>query len=402
MSSDVYHRLYGLFRCVVLFFSADPCPFAKVLFREEESDRQEPTESSISTISEREEQEGNNMSAIYGSVLEQLTGKSLSKKASSDVFLGANYKMDMSFCIGSHQKAFTGDFNGDGDADLLFHDTTTGAKRIYYATYSGSFTGDQTWKREMSWCHHSGAQLYIGDFNGDDRSDMLCHDTAGKIWISWAQPGGTFIGTPWYYYINWCKSSNEQLFVADFNGDGRDDLLCHTISNGYKTITYAKEGGTFSASFWKISKNWCVGSRQILFTGDFNGDRRADMLCHEDSGGTISVALASMSGTFTGSSSWWKTLNWCKKTNSYTKLRVGDFNKDRRDDIMCTDYSGPWWISYSVQGGSFSTHNWYRKAGWCSYSNQVLIADVNGDGADDLLCYHPSDGIKEIALNRQP
>ena len=33
----------------------------------------------------------------------------------------------------------------------------------------------------MGWCNHNGASLYIGGFNGDSRDDMLCHDTRGYI-----------------------------------------------------------------------------------------------------------------------------------------------------------------------------------------------------------------------------
>ena len=48
--------------------------------------------------------------------------------------------------------------------------------------------------------------------------------------------------------MEWCLGN--ELFVGDFNGDGRDDILCHRISDGYKWISHANPNGTFSQTTW--------------------------------------------------------------------------------------------------------------------------------------------------------
>ncbi|XP_071951912.1 uncharacterized protein [Antedon mediterranea] len=328
--------------------------------------------------------------------------KSVSTKAVStnDVFLGTTFTLEMGFCVGTENIPYTGDFDGDGNEDLLFHDSKTGSKRIYYASCDGTFNGDRSWRREMAFCHQNGYELFIGDFNGDGRSDMLCHvPQTGQKWVAKAQPGGVFTVTPWYYSMNWCKGSTETLYVADFNADGRDDILCHTASTGYIKISYARYDGTFSTSAcYTRSMSWCKGTNQRLFTGDFNGDRRADMLCHDYSNGYIYVAAATATGGFT-SITWSRSLGWCKHSNS--ELSVGDFNKDNRDDIMCSDTNGPYWIAFSLYNGSFSSKGWTRKQNWCTSGNNVLVSDVNGDGGDDLLCHNEDDGIKYISINQK-
>ncbi|XP_071950820.1 uncharacterized protein [Antedon mediterranea] len=312
-----------------------------------------------------------------------------------DVFVGTTYRIS-SLCAASSDKPFIGDFNGDGNTDVICHNILTGSKKIYYASCKGSFNSQQTWQSGMDWCHHSGEQLFIGDFNRDGRSDMMCHDrNTGYKRYTFAQPPGIFTGPTLHENINWCKT--DQLIVTDFNGDGRDDMLCHS-SNAYTQIRYAKTSGTFTTVGWQQKMNWC-GSSNKLLTGDFNGDRRADLICHL-ANGHIEVILASASGKFTSSAKKHvHTDSWCKSTNN--KLSIGYFNNDRRADLMCSDTSGPLWIAFSEANGLFTSIGWRRKTSWCtSSSNKLLIADVNGDGGDDLLCESSSYGVRYISLNK--
>jgi hypothetical protein len=47
--------------------------------------------------------------------------------------------------------------------------------------------GSTDWERNMGWCYHDGAQLHIGGFNGDGKDDLLCHETnTGYKWIAYS------------------------------------------------------------------------------------------------------------------------------------------------------------------------------------------------------------------------
>ncbi|KAI0234056.1 hypothetical protein LSAT2_015730 [Lamellibrachia satsuma] len=143
------------------------------------------------------------------------------------------------FCSESYQYALKGDFNGDGRIDILCHDYRTGRKWIYYGSNDGySAVG---WDKEMGWCHHNGASLYIGDFNGDSRDDMLCHDTNGYTWIAYADIAGQFTGTGWERAMNYCKCAECKLCIGDFDGDGKSDMFC----DDRKRILYATANGNF-------------------------------------------------------------------------------------------------------------------------------------------------------------
>jgi hypothetical protein len=127
----------------------------------------------------------------------------------------------------------------------MCHDVNAGGKRIDYADSSGRFNGTD-WGRNDAWCNHDTGRLFQGDFNGDGRADLLCHDMAsGHKRIDYADASGRFGGTDRERAANWCSHEEGRLFIGDFNGDRRDDLLCHDVASGYKWIDHADASGRF-------------------------------------------------------------------------------------------------------------------------------------------------------------
>ncbi|QSQ17325.1 FG-GAP repeat domain-containing protein [Myxococcus landrumensis] len=150
------------------------------------------------------------------------------------------WDMNMEWCNYFGAQLFINDFNGDGMADMLCHDWLTGDKRIAFARPpDGHFVGND-WQAAMGWCNRQGSQLFTGDFDGDGRADMICHDSiTGEKWIAFARPGGYFVGTDWYQDMKWCNRLSARFSVADFNGDGRTDLFCYDVSSGSKMFAYS-------------------------------------------------------------------------------------------------------------------------------------------------------------------
>ena len=138
---------------------------------------------------------------------------------------------------------------------------------------------------------------------------------------------------------SWCNHHTEQLLHGDFNGDGRQDLLCHDKTNGYKQIKFADEHGKHTRVNWEKAMGWCGHKTAQLFIGDFNGDRRSDLLCHDTTSGYKWIVLADANGHFS-STSWSKGMRWCAHQGS--RLLIGDFNSDCRSDLLCHDTKGPW------------------------------------------------------------
>lgn len=50
-----------------------------------------------------------------------------------------------------------------------------------------------------------------------------------------------------------------QLLVGDLNGDGRSDILCHRLSDGYKHIANATRWGHITKENWQGHHQNCDG-----------------------------------------------------------------------------------------------------------------------------------------------
>lgn len=295
----------------------------------------------------------------------------------------------MRWCYHGGSELHLGDFNGDGRFDLLCHDSS-GYKWIALADVAGTFTGT-SWHKGMAWCYHQGSQLYIGDFNGDKCSDMLCHDIDGHVWIAYSNSEGHFHrDNVWFRDMGWCKKG--ELLIGDFNGDGRDDMTCD-VNSGTKLVSLANKDGTFGDNSFQLKSRWCTNFGSELYIGDFNGDGRTDWLCHDIKGRTW-IGYASSDGKFTGSG-WFLLKRWCYHQGS--TLHIGDFNGDGRDDLLCHGKDGTMLINSANSYGHFGGTTWSEAMEWCYHgSAQIFVGDFDGNNRTDIMCHDTTSGHKSI------
>ncbi|MFI7362288.1 FG-GAP-like repeat-containing protein [Streptomyces sp. NPDC050149] len=112
-----------------------------------------------------------------------------------------------------------GDLTGDGRADVIARETSTGYLYLYEGTAAGAFKArvkiGTGWKGYLL----AGA----GDLNGDGKGDLLARDKAGVLWRYAGTGKGTLaarvkVGAGWQIY-------NSLVGVGDVSGDGKADLL---------------------------------------------------------------------------------------------------------------------------------------------------------------------------------
>jgi hypothetical protein len=125
------------------------------------------------------------------------------------------------YTVGAYPDSIAvGDFNGDGKVDFAT------------ANNSGSVSvllgnGDGTFQTAINYDTGSGFTSYpwsvaVGDFNGDGEADLVAADDRGNfVSVLFGNGNGTFQNARHY------GVGEEPFFVAvgDFNGDGREDLV---------------------------------------------------------------------------------------------------------------------------------------------------------------------------------
>lgn len=178
--------------------------------------------------------------------------------------------------------ATTGDFNGDGKADLLWR-RNTGAMGLWYLNGSsvasyGSLVNAAN--PDPNW-----AIAATGDFDGNGKIDLLWrHRSTGAMGL-WYLNGNSVSG-----YGSLVNGSNADTnwaiaAAADFNGDGEDDLLWRNRNSGAMGLWYLNRQTVIGYGSLANAANPDVNWTIALLT-DANGDRRPDLLWRHQTLGT--------------------------------------------------------------------------------------------------------------------
>jgi large repetitive protein len=166
--------------------------------------------------------------------------------------------------------------------------------------------------------------------------------------------------------------------VADFNGDGKEDVA--SVANSPSvTVTSGNGDGTFGLSFASPGSN---GSRYAsIVAADFDGDGKVDVAVGDCGLNNVSILLGHGDGTFA-------------QPNIYATacgaIVVADFNSDGIPDLAVvhsnTQSIG---ILLGLGGGNFGPPMEYSTAGTAT---AVATGDINGDGKPDLVTTVPTAG----------
>jgi hypothetical protein len=238
----------------------------------------------------------------------------------------------------------------------------------------------------------------VGDFNGDEISDILVVERDGSWNVSWSAL------TPWQQHNNKLPERYpvESLFLGDFRGDGITDILL--VNNGKWHLSaggsqYPKivnevpeaevssiviadiDGNGIDDVIFRMGKGWffskegshapevlrLLGPEITSLTSiDFAGDKREELMFTVDN-----VLFAYQS-----------------ETNSYQKItelkgkfglfHAADFNGDGKVDVFCAD--GQDWYLYNTV-----SKQWSKLLSSALLVDDLLFADFNGDGVTDIV-----------------
>lgn len=247
------------------------------------------------------------------------------------------------------------DMNGDGRPDLVARDGA-GTLWMYPSTSTGGF-GTRI-QMGTGWGIMN-TILQPGDLNNDGRSDVLARDTSGRLWLyAGTGTGRINAGVQIATGTNW-NAFNSFITPGDFNGDRRADLLVRDASGAL--FLYPGNGASGFGTRTQPGSGW-GGFTSLVSTGDFNGDGRSDVIAR-NSTGTLSLYRGSGTGTFAGSAQ--IGTGW----NGFHLIGPGAWGTaDTRADIVARDSAGALWLYRGSGTGTFSGTRTQIGSGWGGFT----------------------------------
>ena len=269
------------------------------------------------------------------------------------------------------------DQNGDGMADLVWRNTTTG-EHWWYGMDGASIVQSKPLNRVAAPWQLAGR----GDFDGDGKSDLLWRNQDTGLNYIYFMDANTLRQGQQVNVVP-ANAGWKVQSIADFNGDGFDDMLWRNDQTGAVWL-YQMQGATIQAALpvtTLADLNWAV-----VGTPDLNGDGKADILLRHVQSGVV----------------WKYVMNGHQITQSAKVMQAnqdwqlvisGDFDGDGDADLLWRNVQDGRNYVYLMDKGVV---NWQNRGLISQFSDQdwqaVFAADLNGDGKDDIVWRHATSG----------
>jgi RHS repeat-associated protein len=274
--------------------------------------------------------------------------------------------------------AWTVDLDGDSKDDILLY--LHGTFRAAFSRGDGTFSRSATAVNQRLDLTHCAT----GDVNGDGKMDLVCSDdtlSTSRLVTMRSLGDGSFATTSEFLGPQGVGSmASHRLTLVDVDGDSNADVVIANQTNGTWTLVTAlsKGDGTYT---WEPAHttSWTYGTNEDvrLFSGDFDGDGKGDVLLDRifPAGGAdeLHVALAAKGASYgrfvlvTPSTPWAHAIS------------IGDVNGDGKDDVLLKDS-----VTAALANGTGGFDA--PPAGSSAACESLHPADVNGDGKADFVC----------------
>ena len=233
----------------------------------------------------------------------------------------------------------------------------------------------------------------MADVNGDGKNDVVGFANAG---VKVALSEGDDFGQPSLWVDNYgynaggWRVDKHPRFMADVNGDGKDDVVGFGEAGAYVSLS---QGDKFNdANLWINNYGYSAGGWRIdkhpRIMADVNGDGKADVVGFGEAGAYVSLSQGDKfsepvlwASTYGQSAGGWRV-------DKHPRF-MADVNGDGKDDIVGFANAG---VSVAISEGdkfgqpSLWINNYgYNAGGWRVDKHPRIMADVNGDDKADVV-----------------
>lgn len=245
------------------------------------------------------------------------------------IFLGngdGTFQGEAHYGAGMYGPIAAGDFNHDGKLDLL------GVSSGKLSVLLGN--GDATFGFPLNSATGAYAvtDITVGQFNGDTNPDVAAlvqatPTAAAQLGLFFGNGDGTFSPGPTYNV----GPNPTAIASGDFNGDGIPDIVVGNSDSGASTpssivILLGNGDGTFKSPVATVAGNRI----SAMAVADFNNDGKQDIVIANSGWNDIALLLGNGDGTFQASMQFY--LN-NQLTTPPVGLAIADFDGDGKPDV---------------------------------------------------------------------
>jgi hypothetical protein len=173
-----------------------------------------------------------------------------------------------------------GDFNGDGWTDLLWRNQITFDTVVWFmhgTTLTGTaYLNPNRLVTDPNWLIGG-----VGDFNGDGNADILWRNRSTGQDALWFMNGVNLSNAIYIFTV--ADTDWQVVGTGDLNGDGRADVLWRHQTTGVSVVWFMDDSGNLVN--WQYLPTIADTTWQIVGTGDFNSDNQLDTVWRNSSSG---------------------------------------------------------------------------------------------------------------------
>lgn len=284
---------------------------------------------------------------------------------------------------------FPNDWNGDGFTDILWFNGSNNSYKFFINNRpnnfsSLSFTQQNTGLDFSSFPIGGATSIEMGDFDGNGQMDVLLYaQNTGATRLFLNKTGGqmlTFNSISNTIVPTNAISGGTMLVTMDVNEDGLEDLFWYdevTGNNRWFMNQGINTSGltTFASAINNpIASNLLSGGDKIDF-GDWNGDGLSDIIWYDGTTGA-SRWFYNKGQPANGASNFPQEINAVLPANLITgsgiDLHIVDFNKDGLSDI----------VRYRKTDG---TNHWFKNKGNCDFSTPLKPSQPSTPGYSNWI-----------------
>jgi serralysin len=180
-----------------------------------------------------------------------------------------------------------GDLNNDGNEDVVWRDSAgksyvwlMNAQSIAQGAALTSSNGVDMLTLSQAW-----QVKEVADFNGDGKADILWRNASASQAAIWYMDGKTVTSGAMYENV---ADSMEVGGVGDFDGDGKVDIFWRDRTSGANSIWREGKQSLSQAIALSVGMDWTIEA-----VADFSGDGKADVFWRN---GSNQVGVWEMNG----------------------------------------------------------------------------------------------------------